>query len=287
MTEHPIFVPFEDEHLAAVVTLPESTPRGLVLMMQGLGAPRSHRYRLWTRTARSLAERGIASVRMDYPELGDSTGAFPAFIDDPPVREALAVGRTAMTALGVDRLAVVGNCLGARAAVALAAATDVCSSICCILPSTPKSILQGAGRTGPHRAARRLGKRLPRVARAVRRVVPTRRIKPRLRFVPEVLAATQSSSVMFLYLGAPEGHRRLESAVASLVAWDGDRGTERTEVQLIRAGDTSDMRLPLDLQPLVIERIVDWMDRTLPATSQASVERARSTRRTENVPSPS
>ena len=75
MNEHPMFVPWADgEHLAAMLTVPDAPSRGLVLLLQGLGPPRSHRYQLWTRTARALAERGIASVRMDYPQVGDSTG---------------------------------------------------------------------------------------------------------------------------------------------------------------------------------------------------------------------
>jgi pimeloyl-ACP methyl ester carboxylesterase len=64
-SEHPIFVPHRSDHVAAVISLPASTPRGLVLLIQGGVAPRSHRNRLWTRIARDLAQRGVASVRME------------------------------------------------------------------------------------------------------------------------------------------------------------------------------------------------------------------------------
>ncbi|MGQ0670442.1 MAG: alpha/beta fold hydrolase [Actinomycetota bacterium] len=268
MIESPIFVPFEGERLAAIVTIPESTPRALVLMLQGLGATRSHRYGLWARTARSLAERGLASVRMDYPELGDSTGSFPSNMNDPPVKEATAVAGVALDSLGLDAMGIVGNCLGAKTGLAMAARMESCVSVGCNLPSSPKSLLRGAGRTAPHRAARRAGKRFPRIARGVRRVVPTHRIKPRLRFIPEVPEALASTDVLFLYLGQEEASRRFGEAVDGLVADGGSGSSRRAEVRLIPAGNTSGMLLDLKLQPIVIEHLVGWMDETLPAAAK-------------------
>ena len=144
-TEHPMFVPFAGEHLGSILTMPDSDARGVVLLLQGLGASRSHKNRVWTRLARTLAEDGIASVRMDYPDLGDSTGSLRADLDDPPVEEAEAVVRVAMKASDTDTFAVVGNCMGLRAGFALASRTDDCVSVASILLGSAKPLLRGQG----------------------------------------------------------------------------------------------------------------------------------------------
>lgn len=267
-TEHPIYAPFRGEHLAAVVTVPDSTPRSMVLLLQGIGAPRSHRYGLWTRISRDLANRGIASVRLDYPEMGDSTGSFPSDMNAPPVDEAMCLAELGLGALGLDSFGIAGNCLGARTALGVATRMDSCVSIGCVLPSSPKSVLRGAGRTAPHRAAGRVAKRVPRFARVVRRHVDTEHIQPRLRFVPEVPTALRSARILFLYLGKEETGRLLEQGVGALIDHEGDIPSDRALVKTIPATGTSGMRLSLALQPLVIDSLVNWMDETLPATSQ-------------------
>jgi alpha-beta hydrolase superfamily lysophospholipase len=72
MKEFPFFVPYEDQFLAGTLTVPDRDPEALVLLLAGTGAPRSHRFQLWTRTARGLAEHGLASVRLDYRGIGAS-----------------------------------------------------------------------------------------------------------------------------------------------------------------------------------------------------------------------
>src|SRR5256885_88632 len=98
--------------------------------MQGLGAPRSHRYSLWTRIARTVAARGLASVRFDYRGMGDSTGTCIADLNQPPVKEAIEVVQRTVETIDVPRVAVVGNCMGARAALGLALNFDSCTGIC-------------------------------------------------------------------------------------------------------------------------------------------------------------
>lgn len=269
MMEHPIFVPFRDDHLAAVVAVPDSPVRSLVVLLQGLGSPRAHRYSLWTRTARRLADRGIASVRMDYPELGDSTGLFPNFLNDPPVEEVAAVTQVVLDALGLETFGVAGNCLGTRSALALADRMEACVSVECILPNTPKDLLRGEGRRAPHRAAGVIAKKTPRLARIVRRHVHSERIEPRFRFIPDVRRALRSTRVLFLYLGKEEVGRRLERGVADLAERDPNIEPGRAIVRVIPATGLWGMRLPLELQPLVIDSVVEWMDGTLPGGSPA------------------
>jgi pimeloyl-ACP methyl ester carboxylesterase len=135
MNEYPVFVPYGSERLAAVVTVPDTDATSLALLMTGTGAPRSHRFQLWTRAARELADRGIASVRMDYRGFGDSTGRIiqPA-LSDQPVEQVMTVARFAMDVVGVERLGVVGNCSGGLLALIMAAKIPQCEVAVCILP---------------------------------------------------------------------------------------------------------------------------------------------------------
>lgn len=137
MREFPVFVPFEGEHLAAVVTAPPAEARGLVLLSTGLGAPRSHRHQVWALAAERLAARGMASVRFEYPGVHDSTGsAERVTVADLPTREAMEVARFALAATGAGRVVAVGNCWGAQLAVTVAALMDQCVGAVCVLPET-------------------------------------------------------------------------------------------------------------------------------------------------------
>lgn len=257
-SETPVFIPFREERLAAVITEPDSHPRALILLLQGLGSPRSHRNQLWTRIARALAAEGFASVRLDWPEVGDSTGSFPAELDSPPAEEAIAVTQMALDALGLDRVGIIGNCLGARTALVVASRLEACTSIACIVEGSPASLLRGEGKTAPHRAAKRMAGHVPRLAKKVRRILRTRRIQPRMRFVPEVSSALRAADLMFLFLGSETAARRLERSIAGLAGTADAHG--RAEVRLIPTGAAFGMRLSVDLQPTVIDALIEWMD---------------------------
>lgn len=128
--ELPLFVPYGSEHLSAVVTIPGGEPRGMVLLMPGYGAPRSHRFQMWARTARRLAEdQQVASIRFDYLGFGDATGLVKEWSwgeDVPAARQARAVARTGLDLLGLNRFMAVGNCTGAATAVRLASEMPEC-----------------------------------------------------------------------------------------------------------------------------------------------------------------
>ena len=155
MSEHPVFIPHGDgERLAAVISLPEGEPRGLVLLLTGGSAARSHRYGVWTRVAADLAGRGIASVRFDYLGTGDSTGALRQWqMKEAPVDQAASVARFGMRVAGVRRVGIVGNCIGARVALGLAAQMPEVEATLCIRapvlqPSGTSKLIERAGRSG-------------------------------------------------------------------------------------------------------------------------------------------
>jgi hypothetical protein len=265
--EHPLFVPFGGEHLAAVLTLPDNSPRALVLFLQGLGAPRSHKNRVWTRAARELADRRIASVRMDYPEIGDTTGVLSVG-EFNPVGEAMAVMELSLEATGVSSFGIIGNCLGAKTGFAIASREAGCVSLGCMLLGSPENILEGKGRTATGRALRKTGRKTPRLRKIARRVLRTERMEPRMRFLPDVQTSLRSTSVLFQFLGKAELGRRLQESVASISPARGRESRPRIEVTTMPITGTSGFRIPLAVQPVVIRELVDWMDQTLPAGSE-------------------
>jgi hypothetical protein len=128
--EYPVFIPCENKRIAAVVTVPEEAPEGVVLFTTGGGGTlRSQRFRLWTRAARQLADRGIASVRMEFAGVGDSTGDVAMGFRNLPVDDVVRVAEFAMSVTGARRLGMCGNCGGARASLKAAASLPTCESM--------------------------------------------------------------------------------------------------------------------------------------------------------------
>jgi pimeloyl-ACP methyl ester carboxylesterase len=144
--EYPFFFPYEEEHLGATLTVPDDEPRGLVLLLAGTGAARSHRFQLWTRTARALAGEGLASVRMDYRGIGDSSGRLlQPVLGDRRLEQAIAAARFGLEVTGLDELGAVGNCSGGIVALGVAARMPECRAAICILPRLVR--LGGVNRT--------------------------------------------------------------------------------------------------------------------------------------------
>ena len=130
MREFPVFVPANGKKIAAIVTLPEGAPRGVVLFTTGGGGTlRSQRFRLWTRAARALAEIDVASVRMEFAGVGDSTGEAVMGFNDLPVADVVELARFAMEATGTTRLGMCGNCGGARTSLKAVDELPTCESM--------------------------------------------------------------------------------------------------------------------------------------------------------------
>jgi pimeloyl-ACP methyl ester carboxylesterase len=253
VNEHPVFIPFRDERLAGIVTLPDEVPRGLVLLLQGMGAPRSHKYRLWTRTARLLAERGFASLRFDYEELGDSTGSFTSHLDDPPLEEAITATTFVMRALGVKSVVAVGNCMGARAALALGNRMQECTAVVCILPGNLEAILLNDPKVGIAETDGSFSRPDATTTGSSTSATPTPV------YVPDFLATVDRADTLLVYLGSDAPFRRLARIVASLPdSSKRKEGTVRT--MLLPMNSITQFRLTMTMQPLLIDAIVDWID---------------------------
>jgi pimeloyl-ACP methyl ester carboxylesterase len=200
MREFPVFIPHGAERLAAVVTVPDTEPLGVVMLFTGTGAPRSHRYQVWARLARQLADSGLASVRMDREGIGDSSGELRAHrMNDALVNQAMTVAQFATHATGTDRIGVAGNCSGSRMALYVAAMSPTCVGTVCVLPR----VIEPGGVHSIAVSARRL-----KIASFLRRIKPLRRmtdpIRHRRRKVSSVVErylsqALDHGRVLFLY----------------------------------------------------------------------------------------
>jgi dienelactone hydrolase len=132
--EYPLFVRHGSDRIAAVLSVPESGPlRGLVLQLMGVGPDEIVGSMMFQRMARRLADRGLASLRLDYAGTGDSTGTVSSWslaelgAETEQARTAL---QTARDAIEAQRFAVAGICYGGRIALELIKDKDCVGALC-------------------------------------------------------------------------------------------------------------------------------------------------------------
>ncbi len=268
MREFPVFVPYGREHVAAVVTVPEGEPRGLVVLATGLGAPRSHRHQVWAVAAERLARSSIASVRFDYLALHDSTGSAQE-LRTPPTGEAMAVAEFARRATGAKEIIGVGNCWGAHVALTVAARMEACVGAVCILPET---VEPGRAGSALRRAVGRKVAALLRSNRKIRRIVkPLKRrdLQPS-QAVRELLPrALERSKVLFLY---DEEHldtgRREVGKVRALLERLPEDVRGRFELRLIPGRGLARLR-SVEVQESLLTTILEWAEERFPLMKAA------------------
>ncbi len=123
-SERPVRFPAGDHEIFGILTEPLTTPRGVGVVL--LNAT-SDRNRFLARFARRLAGAGFHVMRFDYQGFGESSGPLTGTglkhamitltaLEEPFTRDLLgAVGE--LHRHGVQRIAVVGRCFGARTAL--------------------------------------------------------------------------------------------------------------------------------------------------------------------------
>jgi pimeloyl-ACP methyl ester carboxylesterase len=121
--QFPLYVEAPDGHVAAVVTVPDDDPRGVVLTLAGTGRHNLIGSTLCAQLSRRVTDLGLASARLDFIGVGDSPGIVPEWrltdVGDA-TGQARAVLAAARQALGVERFVVVGTCYGSRVGLGLA-----------------------------------------------------------------------------------------------------------------------------------------------------------------------
>ncbi len=121
--ERPVVVDAPTGRLLALVTEPTAAPIGIAaVLLRGAGwRPSSGPRRTQVRTARRLAGLGLHGVRFSYHGVAESTGEYEEIVrlDQPYVDDVGAV--VAWCRQRGLRSLLVGNCFGARTALAYAA----------------------------------------------------------------------------------------------------------------------------------------------------------------------
>jgi alpha/beta superfamily hydrolase len=260
--QYPVFVPYAEERLAAVLSVPEEDPAALVVLLQGTGAPRSHRFQLWTRTARALADRGVASVRLDYRGIGDSTGrTLQPMLGDQRLEQALAVTDFAMRATGVRRVAVVGNCSGGIVGMGLASSMAECEGAVLILPR----LVQLGGLTRAHMGARQsklasLVRSRPLIRKMVQTTVRGQRDVPSEPVRQHFLPAVERCPLLFIF-SERDREPYVGKSIRLLRRMTEDlspRNRERVELLISDEGPLAGFE-SLSAQDWVIHRSVTWL----------------------------
>ena len=134
MKEYPFFVTHGTTASPPSSASPsQGRSRGLVLQLMGVGPDEIVGSMMFQRMARRLADRGLASLRLDYAGTGDSTGAVSSWsLADlgGETEQARAVLQTARDAIGGGRYAVAGICYGGRIALELIKDKDCVGALC-------------------------------------------------------------------------------------------------------------------------------------------------------------
>jgi len=109
--------------ISATINMPaHSDPVPAVLMLHGFGSTKDEVGGLYARQARALADKGIASLRIDFPGFGKSQGDTGATTVDQQLEAATAALDVLRKTDGVDpaRTGVLGFSLGGGVATVLA-----------------------------------------------------------------------------------------------------------------------------------------------------------------------
>lgn len=265
MTEHPLFVPCGDGVLAAIVTLPEGRPRGVVVNVTGTVLTANFGSYLCRRLAAPLAERGFASVRFDFSGAGDSPGQVSDIALDSidwALEAATAALNNVRAITGVREFAAVGTCYGTRIVFRLMHDPD-CVGAVCLAPVLLETRAWSRMRTRYHK---RSLISVIRKSRLLRRVLlkPVKVLigekKPAL-LVLDALRQLDHARLRLVVSNFPRDHysplalKGLEQAKASL----SPEQRRRLNVQLVgNDGPLSTFEfMPAETQASTVESVID------------------------------
>ncbi|MGK5627801.1 alpha/beta hydrolase [Streptomyces sp. URMC 123] len=134
--ERPCYLDADGERLFAVVTEPVGEPSGtgVLLLSGGVYVLSTNRNRMFVTLARRLAGRGHRVLRLDYRGVGESTGVISDYALDSPNPADVSAAVACLTEAGSRRIAAVGSCFGARAALHTLAGHPALESLVLLSP---------------------------------------------------------------------------------------------------------------------------------------------------------
>ncbi|MEU4253068.1 alpha/beta fold hydrolase [Amycolatopsis sp. NPDC026612] len=132
--EHRLDLHIDGDSLAMVLATPAAAELGslAVLLHGGPGGQKDGPDRLYSDLARSLGEKGIASLRFDFRGVGESTGEYRDMTITRSVEEYDAVWRFARS-IGFGHVGVIGESYGATIALRSEAADP--DAVCLLWPA--------------------------------------------------------------------------------------------------------------------------------------------------------
>lgn len=237
-----IFVQASEDRVAAVVTVPDTKPRGVAIVLAGTGRHNVIGGTMAGMLSTRLAALDIAAVRLDYPGVGDSPGTVRSWSPstvDRALDASRATVRTVCEALAAPDFVAVGTCYGSRVALELVGEPACVGAVCLAPPILdPGAVASAGGALGGGRlsTAVRSTPVVRTLARPVWRLVRTRRPSRR---VFDALTHLDRARVTFLY-GSPRNedhysaraHESIQSALDALPA----PGRTRFAVRMLELG---------------------------------------------------
>jgi dienelactone hydrolase len=218
---------------------------------------------VWARLAERLAKAGVASIRFDYLGLHDSTGDIERVsLSQVTADQMVAAARFAQGAAQVRPIVAAGNCLGAQAALFLAAEMEECVGTICLLPRiTEPGRITVAFQTAAGGRAVAFVRRHPWLRRAGR-AVARRNLKTRSYLLESVSKATQHGKVLFL-IDEPFRLRmhsptKLEEALETIQ----EDMRHRFELRMLPGTDL-DRFGSLHTHEVVLDTLTNWIDERL------------------------
>ncbi|CAN5716974.1 hypothetical protein BH18ACT17_BH18ACT17_06850 [soil metagenome] len=251
--EVPFWVTHSGVSVAALLTLPPRSRRLVALLQVGGGVPRFHRNRAWVHAARQLAARGVATVRMDYPGTGDSTGAAALNLERPPVDAVTAVVEAARLATGIERLGVVGQCLGVRTAIDLATVIEACDRLALVMPVTMGPALRGSAGPGMRAVRKATAGRLGRLKRRARQHRDRRELQRGADLNPALATLVERADVLVLHGGTSASRAWIHGRAAELSRVSDQHGVEVRELPTVGATGFRALEVQLATRAAIVE----------------------------------
>ncbi len=281
----PVFFPAGSGDLFGILTRATGSPNGIaVLILSGGGSdPTFGKNQVRRRLALELADRGFDVLRVNYRGVAESGGTLRELdLERPWAEDAIGAVRW-LESQGFPRIAIIGQCFGARTALAAAAQVSGLVGLALIAPpvadgSHREAILErplswylkrgAALRSRGHLVSWQSAKRVRTMGTAkLRRIITGSRRSPVPQASPGFLATVRGAldaqiPLLFLYGNEddfyPDFDRVRSGPMASMLERSGDL----VDVRVVdaRFGGMHD----LPTQEILLASLVSWMDRFVP-----------------------